>query len=161
MEFDERTFQGVFEFFKGVLQSLEDADVSGRLFSAELKNDEARHDSSPSVGGVGVPKPTEGEARKGRTKKMVNREKVAIYEPVPTLCIDSNQESKVLPIVVSFSFVDDVESSALLNLSEHLEDFNKRIFHELEEFLGRDGLPGIQDVNGFTVSFKGLEGDRR
>lgn len=161
VEFDERTFQGVFEFFKGVMQSLEDADVSGRLFSAELKNDEARHDSSPSVGGVGVPKPTEGEARKGRTKKMVNREKVAIYEPVPTLCIDSNQESKVLPIVVSFSFVDDVESSALLNLSEHLEDFNKRIFHELEEFLGRDGLPGIQDVNGFTVSFKGLEGDRR
>lgn len=161
LELDESTFQGVFEFFKGVMQSLEDADVSGRLFSAELKNDEARHDSSPSVGGVGVPKPTEGEARKGRTKKMVNREKVAIYEPVPTLCIDSNQESKVLPIVVSFSFVDDVESSALLNLSEHLEDFNKRIFHELEEFLGRDGLLGIQDVNGFTVSFKGLEGDRR
>lgn len=65
VEFDERTFEGVFEFFKGVLQSLEDADVSGRLFSAELKNDEVRHDSSPFVGGVGVPKPTEGEARKG------------------------------------------------------------------------------------------------
>ena len=65
VEFDERTFQGVFEFFKGVLQSLEDADVSGRLLSAELKNDEVRHDSSPSVGGVGVPKPTEGVARRG------------------------------------------------------------------------------------------------
>lgn len=65
VEFDERTFQGVFEFFKGVLQSLEDADVSGRLFSAELKSDEVRHDSSPFVGGVGVPKPTEGVARKG------------------------------------------------------------------------------------------------
>lgn len=65
VEFDERTFQGVFEFFKGVMQSLEDADVSGRLFSAELKNDEARHGSPPSVGGVGVPKPTEGVARKG------------------------------------------------------------------------------------------------
>ena len=67
VEFDERTFQGVFEFFKGVMQSLEDADVSGRLFSAELKNDEARHDSSPSVGVVvGPPNPTEGEARKGQ-----------------------------------------------------------------------------------------------
>lgn len=71
VEFDERTFQGVFEFFKGVLQSLEDADVSGRLLSAELKNDEVRHDSSPSVGGVGVPKPTEGVARQGRPADSV------------------------------------------------------------------------------------------
>ena len=72
VEFDERTFQGVFEFFKGVMQSLEDADVSGRLFSAELKNDEVRHDSSPSVGtAVDTTNPTEGEARKGQPADSV------------------------------------------------------------------------------------------